>query len=219
MLDLNIIFLELHNFPDGLKTFGAATSYDWYVAQKNVEKTSTKTWVRFQDGSLEHIHLKGVEFIPNSRMEEIYSLVAKPGEEKVEVLYSRSAYGTDKKNVSKEKTGNFIYPVVYTCPGTKETPRFFWSSRNDLGHFNVPKVVWSNGASKIYIDDSGEFGLTNFAYGIVDEKENLPLIKKAFKSKRFISLMKECSLSSSHRYNHKVIALFRKDFWKEFIEE
>jgi hypothetical protein len=89
-----------------------------------------------------------------------------------------------------------------------------------LGHFGIPKLIWSNGSITSlasYIDEKGEYGLTQFAYGIVETPKTLKRIKKAFDSPEFRRLMESCSVGQSV-INYKVIATFRKDFWKEFIK-
>lgn len=221
ILKNNLTYLEIHNTNDGQKTFGAGTSYDWYVLQK--KNNSGETLVKFQDGTELILDLSEVSFIPDSRYEEIKKLFpcsekATAAKEKVEVLYSRSAYGTDKKNVSKEKTGSFTYPVVYTCLASGQI-NLWWSSTDKNGHFGTPKAFWSNGGgASVHIDSGGDYGLTQFAYAIVDSVENLEKIKTAMTTPEFIGLMKSCTFNTPHKYNHKVIALFRKDFWKEFVD-
>ena len=77
----------------------------------------------------------------------------------------------------------------------------------------------SNGRIKsvgCMLDENGEYGLTQFAFGIVDEITNLPRIKQAFDTKEFRNLMEFCSVSNMS-INYRIIALFRKDFWKEFV--
>ena len=155
--------------------------------------------------------------------------------ERVNLLYSRSLYEIRNDNMSKEKIvllhncdyhnqrpymskeeGNgFIYPCVYiTC---KDGSKQVWYSNIKKGHFGTPKVIFSNGRSSApIIDELGEYGLTQFAYGIVDDVEKLPHIQKALSNPEFLKLISFAD-SGVHRYNPKVIALFRKDFWKEFI--
>ena len=85
-------------------------------------------------------------------------------------------------------------------------------------HFNVPKVIWSNGAGTYpIIDYDGKYGLTQFCYGIVDKKENLEKIKIALNNKKFIDLM-EYVKYTENKYNYKIIALFKKDFYKYFYQ-
>ena len=94
-----------------------------------------------------------------------------------------------------------------------------WYSSIKKGHFGIPKLIWSNGritSIGSYVDDTGKYGLTQFSYAIVDTPENLPLIKKAFDSEEFRSLMMSCAVTQN-QINYKVISLFKKDFWREFI--
>jgi len=59
--------------------------------------------------------------------------------------------------------------------------------------------------------------MNEFASAIVDDVENLSNIQKAMVHPDFIELMKYADGVSGQRYNRRVIALLRKDFWKEFI--
>ena len=214
-----VSFLSIHNEKDGMETFGAETRYDYYVLQ-NTPNNGSETTVRFQDGQVKQLVLDELEFIPNGGIDLLNSLFAKEGEETVELLYSRSAYGTDKVHTSKEQNNQFSYPVVYTVNYLSQ-PTFYYSSTNQNGHFGKPKVIWSNGRiSSIgnYVDENGEYGLTQFAYAIVDEVDNLPNIKMALDSKKFKNLMELCAVGQL-TVNHKVVAKFRKDFWREFIDE
>ena len=68
------------------------------------------------------------------------------------------------------------------------------------------------------VDADGQYGVMNFACSIVDEPQNLQLIQKAMVNQKFISLMKYAD-GKAHRYNRRVIATFRKDFWKEFLND
>ena len=216
ILSRDLQYLEIHNEKDGLKTFSSETRYDWYVL-KNEMVDNTKTIIKFQDGTTNTINVNGLEFIPNGEYEKIMSMIAKNGEKNVDVIYERSLYGTDKKHMSKTKTGEYKYPCVYTV-NSKSEPSFFYSSIKH-GQFGVPKFIWSNGRiSSIgsYVDISGDYGLTQFAYAIVDKPENLPKIKKVFDSKYFRNLMELCAVGQL-TVNYKVIKIFKKDFWKELV--
>ena len=93
-------FLSIHNEKDGMETFGAETRYDYYVLQ-NVGNDGSETIVRFQDDQVKGLVLDNMEFIPNGGIDLLNRLIAKDGEETVELIYSRSDYGTDKNNTSK----------------------------------------------------------------------------------------------------------------------
>ena len=93
-----------------------------------------------------------------------------------------------------------------------------YSSKNE-GFIGLKKLMWSNGSIKSIgsvIDNEGKYGLTQFAYGIVDEGDNLENIKKAFDSYNFRRLMEYCAVCK-YSVNYKIIGLFKKEFWKEFI--
>lgn len=212
-----IIELHIHNEKDGIKVFGADTRYDFYCL-KNEDCNNFKSIIRCQDGTFDSSDLSKLDFIPNGEFSKISSLMASINEEKTIVLYSRSIYGTDKQNVSKEKDDTFKYPVVYTVP-KGDTLNLMYSSVNDKGHFGLPKLIWSNGriiSVGSFIDKNGDYGLTQFSYAIVDSVENLEKIKKAFDSKEFRRIM-ELSSVGDMSINRKVIATFKKDFWREFI--
>ena len=210
-------YLEVHNADDGMKTFGATTRYDWYVWQKI--SPCKPTVVKGEDGIQYEVNLANMPFIPNGMYDEIQSLIAKDGEERVEVLYDRTAYGSDKKNMSKEQAGEFKYPCVYYV-NKKGEPTLWYSSINTNGHFGVPKVIFASGVIKsvgYMVDAKGEYGLTQFAKGIVDTPENLSSIAKALDSQRFRTLMEMCVVAQTE-LNKDILATFRKYFWKQFID-
>jgi hypothetical protein len=212
---MDIIYLEMHDKADGLKTFGAATTYDWYVIQKSNKKT--KTTLKLQSGEIIEYDLNELPFIPSANYDILDKLIAKENEDTVNILYSRSNYGTDKPHISLESDNNFVHKCIYMIKVNGE-PKLQYSNINTNGHFGIPKLIWGNGGYEMgsFLDMNGEYGLTQFAYAISDTIENLPLIKKAFDSKEFRNIMKGFDGGDSN-INRKVISLFRKDFWKEFI--
>ena len=158
-----------------------------------------------------------MEFIPNGMFNIYQRLLPKNGEETVTILADSSYHTQRVKQMSKEQTKNNPYPCVYTV--MKEEIKFWYSNTNKKGHFGISKLIWGNGRIKSvgsYADINGEYGLTQFAYAIVDTPQNIPFIKRAFDSKEFRDLMQNCTVSDM-KISNKVIATFRKDFWKEFI--
>lgn len=218
LMNSDMKYLSVNTFEQGRETFGAGTTYDSYVTKKkSVDSTSTE--IEFSDGSeRQDVNITELPFIPFSNFDEIQNLLAGPGEESVDVLYQRSIYGTDKDNMKEEKSSEFTYPCVYTVTQSNGV-KCWYSSEKKEEHFGTPKVFWSNGAATYpVIDEDGEYGLTQFAYGIAAEPEVLPKIKKALESEEFIELMSGCRFTE-HRYSRKVINILRKDFWKEFVDE
>lgn len=211
----NMIHLDIHGIKDGMQMFDATTRYDWYVCQNR--EYNGKTTVRGEDGEVVTLDIREWSFIPNMKFDVIRGLLAKDGEDKVEVLHSHSKYETRKDHMSKEKTGDFAYPCVYYIPKDKN-PSFFYSN-SDKGWFSVPKIIFCSGVYKsvdVINDKNGEYAMTQFCFGVVDDKKNLDSIKEAVRSQKFIDVVEAFCISKTE-INKNIISLFRKDFWKDFI--
>ena len=216
IFERNLQYLEIHNEKDGLRTFSSETRYDWYIIKnENVKTTSTN--IKFQDGKTNIINVIGLEFIPNGEFDKIFSLIAKNNEKKCNVIHDYSVYETRKKWMQRTKDEKYKYPCVYTVNSKSEITYYYSSEKK--GHFGIPKFIWSNGRiSSIgsYVDDKGEYGLTQFAYAIIDEPENLSKIKEVFDNKQFRNLMELCAVGQL-TINYKVISIFKNDFWKNIL--
>jgi hypothetical protein len=213
MKSKQICYLEIHDEKDGQKTFKCSTRYDWYVLQNT--KYTKNTDIKGQDEKMYNIDLRKWNFIPNCMFDRIEKMLSK--NDNVEILYSRSDYASDKKWTSKIKDTDFKYPCVYSVNRQNEL-KFIWSMYNDKGHFNIPKVVFGSGATGFYIDKDGEYGLSEFATGIIDDKKNLSKIKEAIESNEFKEIIKAISVSKAE-INRKVLKYFKKDFYNEFIKK
>jgi hypothetical protein len=93
-----------------------------------------------------------------------------------------------------------------------------YSNTNQNGHFNIPKLICGSASSgsNFYVDIDGDFGITQFSFAIIDEPTNLELIKKCLKSSKFQKIIQSIP-NFSQAINYKILSIFRKDFWKEFI--
>lgn len=217
IFEKNLKYLEIHNEKDGLKTFGKETRYDWFILENTPNNSKTK--IKFQNGNVEEVDVKELEFLPNNDYKKIKSLIATKNEDRVKILHN-NIHHTQRKYMSESKTTLNKYPCVYTVK-SGDIPTFWYSPFNNKGHFGTPKLIFSNfriSSAGSLIDYTGEYGLCQFSSGIVDTPENLPFIKKAFDSIEFRNLMESCSVSDLS-INYKILSLFRKDFWKEFIND
>jgi hypothetical protein len=208
----NLIYLSINSFKKGQKIFGISSNFDYYLVQ-NIKTNTNITRIKDIDDDIYDKNLNDWDFIPSGKLNIIEKLLAK--NEKVEIIYSSIIYDIRRAHMNELKADNYKYPCVYTISQRDGTR--FWYSNENKGHFGIPKVIWSNGAGNPIIDEKGEYGLTEFAYAIVDDKENLELIKNAMLNDDFINLMKYLVFKENHKYNYKIIALFKKDFYKDFI--
>lgn len=208
-------YLTMRSFKDGAKTFkGSGTNFDYYCLKNKLNKKN-KTKINDIDRKEYELDLNDYEFIPSGRFDIFDKLIK--GREKVSILYSSNNYETRPEKsrypTSKDKKEKFIYKVINSIT-KKDGPKFIYTTtKNEMF---IPKVIWSNGAGTYpIIDKNGDYGLTQFSYGIVDKPKNLKFIKNAMDDPNFIDLMKYVKFSD-HKYNHKIIGSFKKDFWKEF---
>lgn len=214
---LQVLYLEIHNADDGFKIFGAATRYDFYCL-KNTINNNNYTTIKGENGDIELLDISKMEFIPNGMFKDVFELVAKDDEDRVEVLYSRSAYGSDKNHMLKEKTEEFKYPCIQNVNVKNELSCIHHSNTKTNGHFGLPKVIFGRKSSGVFVDKNGDFGQAQDCSSIIDDLDNIENIQKALQNKRFLMLSKQCDVGGSRDwYNRKIIATFRKDFWKEFI--
>ncbi len=70
---------------------------------------------------------------------------------------------------------------------------------------------------RIYLDKNGDYGLTQWATGIEDDKENLFNIRNVLDSEKFKNEVIKATSVSKAEINRKILKYFKKDFWKEFI--
>lgn len=221
MTSQNIMYLNVNDTREGQKTFKKATTFDWYIMQK--KDYAGLTVVDDATGKRSKINLTDWAWLPNGVYDTFKACNAKVGDDKVEVLYSRSAYGSDKAHMSLEfEQGKFEYPCVYYY-NRQNALRLIYSNTKDNGFFNVPKVVFTSGGVSIntdcaYYDEIGEYGLSQFSFGIQGTKDYLDKVFQATKTFKFKEMMLLACVSKDE-INRKVISQFKKDFWKEFVDE
>ena len=221
----NLKYLCMNDFKKGQEVFKVGTNFDYYVLQ-NIHKLeegdpNNITIITDIDGKTYEKNINNWKFIPSGGFDLYEKILAKEDEDRVNVLYDRTLYGTDKPNMSTEKTEKFIYPCVYTIT-IRDGIKFFYSSikhpKTEKKDMFVSKVIWTNGLGTYpIIDLNGEYGLTQFAYAIVDDIPNLKNIETALNNPMFIKLMEYVKFQNN-KYNYKVISLFKKDFWKVFLD-
>lgn len=206
-----MIYLKIFNEKHGKKYFNCNVRFDIHVTLNAPNQRPTR--IIDEDGRTVHLFTKDKVFIPNKNIDYIYSLIADTtkGEKRLEVLYERSLYGTDKKHMSKTQTDVFKYPCVYSVKVSEEM-RFFYSNEQK-GQFGVSKLIFGSGATGFYRDVKGEYGLTNYAKAIVIEPENMDQLYQFIRSERF-NMIKESLYITMTEINYQVLRLFKSDFWK-----
>ena len=162
-------YLEIHSKADGNKAFGASTRFDFFCIQKI--QNDALTVIQDEKGGKHSVDLNRRGWLPNFELELFDKLMASEGEETCEVIFSRSAYGSDKKNISTEQSNLFPYSVVHSM--TLKGIKYIYSSKNTSGHFGQPKVILSfNEKQQCPANDhKGELGMSQISFGIPVKSE------------------------------------------------
>ena len=205
-----MLYLEIHDTKDGLKTFKAGTRYDWYIIEKI--KKYTLTEIKGEDNKIVKINLEGWNFLPNYNFENIYKLLANNAEQLCKIIYSVSNYESRKKWVNNKKDKEFKYTLIHSTP--KNGIRYMYSSKNDKGHFGISKVIF--GDSGIYnsvVDIEGIYGMTQHSMGIeILNFEEGEKIKIYIESDVFKDILKACSWSN-FQIDWRLFTYLKKDFY------
>jgi hypothetical protein len=205
--DNQMLYLEIHDTKDGLKTFNAGTRYDFYVIQN--KKCYTTTIVKDQEGNVSEQDLKNWKWLPNSNFPEISDLLGGGLD-----VYKNSIYFSTK--MSKSETEDFKFPLIHST--NKSGIRYLYSDVNTKGHFGVSKVIFGDsGINDVIIDLDGNYGATEHAISImVSSRKEAEDLKMALLSDKFKKILKACSWSN-FQIDYRMFLSFKKDFYKNFI--
>jgi len=206
-----LLYLKTYSKKEGNKIFGCSTLFDYYVLKNtNIYK---ETIIDGQDGKTYSINLNDWNFLPSGAFDNIRQILGKN-----EVLYSRTIYGTDKKNITNLKTEKNNLTVVHNMT-KKDGLGFVYSSENK-GHFGVSKVILSFGEFQYpYNDFNGEYGMSQICYGLkINSKEEGDKIVEAINSVKFKEILKYTKWST-FQTDWRMFKEFKPDFWRSFISE
>ncbi len=202
----DVVYLNMNSTKQGLKVFGAGTSFDYYLCRK-AANTGNTTAVGFCNTHTS-LDLRGQRFIPHAEFDFYSSLLAKDGKEKVETL-ANSSYHTQRSHVTKA-VGK--YPVVYSI--RQDRTNLLYTDDRSKGHFGVPKVIVSNGSGgNILADPNGDYAMAEFCHAIVVPKEDVPAVAEFLSSSSFREAMKNSQISGN-LIDKGMCRNLRKDFWK-----
>ena len=212
-----IFYLEIHNADDGVDIFGAGTRYDWYVLQKKPYSEPTKIIDEKQD---EHnVDLSQWPWLPNYAFEEIKKIITKKNKDD-NIIFSYSDYETRKDWISEIQNDEFQYPCIHSSPKLAEI-RFYYSKTNKNGHFGIPKVIFGDANYLVpIVDIEGKYGMTQHAMAIpIQTQEEATGVASVIGSQTFRSSVLLACRWSNYQIDWRMFKYFKKDFWKEFLDD
>lgn len=210
-----MLYLSINGEDKSQKTFDVTQRFDWYVLQN--KSYTKKTLVKGEIGDLvTAIDFREWPFIPNYHFNEIKNLLAKPGEDRCEILYDTAYHTQKKETISSSQTDDFKYPCIHTM--NKDGIGFVYSKTNDKGHFGIPKVLLSFGRYQYpYANAKGDYCMSQIVFGIpVKNKKEADLLVKALNTPRFQEIIKATKWSTFIT-DYRMFRCFSKYFWKDFL--
>ena len=213
--DYHIEYLEIHSKPEGLKTFGVQTRYDWYVL-KNMA-SNKKTLVKDETGQIQELDLHKWDFLPNCFYNEVKRLLS--NKDTLEVIYSRNQFGSDNEWTSETESKEFNLPLIHSTP--IDGPRIYWTNttnppvKNPVEMFGQKKVIFGeSGINNVILDMDGKYGMTQGAIGLkIDDEKHGIYLKEALESQEFERILKAMNFGN-FRIDWRIFLYFRKDFYK-----
>ena len=221
---LQLHFLHIYNKNDGKKYFNAGTRFDLYILQKKLN--FKKSIILDEKSKLHQIDLKKFNFLPNYNIKKINEIIT---DEKngINVIYD-TKYHTQKpkainikewwmKNTDKP-IGSFKHPVVHTI--TLKGLGLWHTNDKTRGHFYIKKVLLNKNENQYpYNDYEGAYGMSQVTFGLpITSKKEGDLIVKAINTPDFKEIIKATKWGAFET-DWRMFKYFKKDFWKEFVDE
>lgn len=208
------LYIEIHDRNDGIKIFNAGTRYDWYVLKK-IKNTNYESKIKDISGKLHKLKLSHFSWLPNNNYKIISTILSRQPEFNNSRIIFGSSYSSTRKWVSDKKTSVYKNVLIHSTPKINIC---MYSSRNDLGHFNIPKVIFGEtGINMPILDFKGVYGMTDSAMAIpIKNKQDGILLIKFLKSDLFVQILNSC-MWSNFRIDWRIFAYFKDGFWRSSI--
>lgn len=216
MMSKQILYLEIHGESEGIKMFHASTRYDWYVMQN--KKYTKNTDIIDEQKEKHNLDLRKWKFLPNYKLEVMKDMIVDNIDNGIDVMYSRSLYGTDKKNVKMKKIDDFEYQVMHNM--TQNGYGFVYTNDKTKGHFGESKVILSFGRHQYpYNDFDGKYGMSQIVYGIpINSKKEGDDMIDAINSDEFREIIKATKWNTFYT-EWRMFKYFKPDFYKKFLKD
>ena len=134
----------------------------------------------------------------------------------IKIIYDRTIYGTDKKNMKNKETTEFKHPVVHSI--TQDGIVFWYTDDTTKGHFGVSKVLLNFNENQYPVNDyEGKYGMSQITFGIpIKSKKEGDDIVKAINTDEFSEIIKATKWGA-FQTDWRMFKYFRPDFYKQFL--
>ena len=211
-----IQFLKI--FPKQNNWFNIPQRFDYYVLIKTINES--ESMIVNEQNKIENVLLSSMPFIPNYNILNIKKFLVFEGG--IDVIYSRSKFGTDKVQVKSDKSKEFKYPIIHEMNqkglGIRYTNKPDFEDKSNQRHFGVSKVILSFNEKQYPLNDyEGTYGMSQITFGLpISSKKEGDNIVKAINSDEFADIIKATKWGA-FQTEYKMFRYLKKDFWKSFI--
>ena len=217
---IQLKYLHIFGENDGKKYFNAGTRFDLYILKN--KDNQEKTTIIDELSKKYLINIKNLPFLPNYEYKNIQKILTTK-EYGIDIIYNTFYHSSKKMNKTKKvKGGTYIHPVVHSINKDGITP-LIWTNNDKNGHFKIPKVLLNSNrhqySHSIQNDFEGNYGMSELTFGIpISSKKEGDLILKAINTPAFKEIIKATKWGA-FQTDYKMFYYFKKDFWKEFVNE
>ena len=211
----HLIYLEIHDAKDGMKTFNAGTRYDWFIIDKDTN--NKKNIIKGIDKTYK-INCANWKFLPNGQFNIIKNIIDTTFKNNLDVIYSRNMYSSENvkknKSLSLTKDKTYKYPIIYSI--NQKGIRYMYSNENK-GMIGDNKIIFNKINVKNNLNYNKElYGLSEMCIGIkYDDDEIGEENINTLNNNKFQEIMK-CFYFSQMTFDWRIFTYFNKDFYKNF---
>lgn len=164
------LYIEMFDAEMAKKAFNNVVSirFDIVVLQKT-KNDGHKTTIIGTDKKRYVMDVSKLPFLPNGHLKVWKKVLTQDQKKGLKVLYSRSAYGSDKKSIKRSLEGAYKHKVIHSIHKDGSQVLLYTNKRNKEGGFGVSKLIFNRlgGWNRPVIDIKGEYGVSQNMFAIV----------------------------------------------------
>lgn len=211
-------YLHIYSKYQGRRIFDVGTRFDVYVVQKTptVITENPMTEIVDEKGERHEINVLRWPFLPNYCYTQIWRILAKKRDERLEILFNSSMY--DARKLCVKKTAKCKYPVVHTMTKKGLGLRYTGTRQAEIRGQAFPSKVLLNFNERLYPynDYKGEYGMSQLTFGIlIRSKSQGDQIVKSLLTPEFQEIIKATKWSS-FQTDYRMFRYFKRDFYEFF---
>jgi hypothetical protein len=213
--DNQLLYLHIISKKQGQQLFDVSQRIDLYVIQKHIPTKDTEI-IDELDNKIELDVTKWM-FLPNYDFENIKKIMTN-GTNGIDIIYSRTIYGTDKNNMKAKPTEKYKYPIVHSI--NQKGLVFWYTDDKTKGHFGVSKVLLNFNEQQYPVNDfEGKYGMSQITFGIpITSKKQGDDIVKAINTDAFKNIIKATKWGA-FQTDWRMFKYFKPDFYKQFLKD